>query len=77
MFAQGQFFKQRSNSLPWVRFQLSIILKGKRILFLLFVCLVLKGPKLEIFGSEVFTQIKPVWKGDLATRPKKCKILMV
>jgi hypothetical protein len=23
----------------------------------------LKGPKLEIFGSEVFTQTRPVWKG--------------
>jgi hypothetical protein len=25
----------------------------------------LKGPKLEIFGSGVFTQIRPVWVGDL------------
>jgi hypothetical protein len=30
----------------------------------------LKGPKLEIFGSRVFTQIRPVWVGDLETRPK-------
>jgi hypothetical protein len=28
------------------------------------------GPKLEIFGSGVFTQIRPVWVGDLGTRPK-------
>jgi hypothetical protein len=28
----------------------------------------LKGPKLEIFGSGVFTQIRPVWVGDLGTR---------
>ena len=33
----------------------------------------LKGPKLEIFGSRVFTQIRPVWVGDLG----KFKILMV
>ncbi len=30
----------------------------------------LKGPKLEIFGSRVFTQIRPGWIGDLETRPK-------
>jgi hypothetical protein len=30
----------------------------------------LKGPKLEIFGSGVFTHIRPVWVGDLGTRPK-------
>ncbi len=30
----------------------------------------LKGPKLEIFGSWVFTQIRPEWVGDLETRPK-------
>jgi hypothetical protein len=29
-----------------------------------------KGPKLEIFGSRVFSQIRPVWVGDLGTRPK-------
>jgi hypothetical protein len=31
---------------------------------------VLKGPKLEIFGSRVLTQIRPVWVGDLRTRQK-------
>ncbi len=30
----------------------------------------LKGPKLKIFGSGVFTQIRPVSVGDLGTRPK-------
>jgi hypothetical protein len=30
----------------------------------------LKGPKLEIFGFRVFTQIRPVWVGDLGTREK-------
>ncbi len=30
----------------------------------------LKGPKLEIFDSGVFSQIRPVWVGDLGTRPK-------
>jgi hypothetical protein len=29
----------------------------------------LKGPKLEIFGSWVFTQIRPVWVGDLGVSP--------
>jgi hypothetical protein len=29
----------------------------------------LKGPKLEIFGSEVFALIRPVWIGDLGARP--------
>jgi hypothetical protein len=33
----------------------------------------LKGPKLEIFGSRVFTQIRPVWVGDLGTRQKNLK----
>jgi hypothetical protein len=32
-----------------------------------------KGPKLEIFGSRVFPQIRPVWAGDLRTRAKKSK----
>jgi hypothetical protein len=33
----------------------------------------LKGPKLEIFGSEVFKQIRPVWLCDLGTKPKTSK----
>jgi hypothetical protein len=32
------------------------------------------SPKLEIFGSEVLTQIRPVWVGDLGTRPKNPKL---
>jgi hypothetical protein len=34
----------------------------------------LEGPKLEIFGSLVFTHIRPVWVGDLGTRPKYSKL---
>jgi hypothetical protein len=34
----------------------------------------LKGPKLEIFGTGVFAQIRPVWVGDLGTRPKYSKL---
>jgi hypothetical protein len=30
----------------------------------------LQGPKLEIFGASVFTQIRPVWVGDLGTMQK-------
>jgi hypothetical protein len=30
----------------------------------------LKGPKLEIFGFRVFSQIRPVGVGDLGTRQK-------
>ncbi len=33
----------------------------------------LKGPKLEIFDSRVFALIRPVWKGDLGSRPKILK----
>jgi hypothetical protein len=33
----------------------------------------LKGPKLEIFGFRVFSQIRPVWVGDLGTRQKNAK----
>jgi hypothetical protein len=34
----------------------------------------LKGPKLAIFGFRVFfTQIRPVWVGDLGARPKNFK----
>jgi hypothetical protein len=28
----------------------------------------LKGPKLEIFGSRVFSQIRPIWVGDLGKK---------
>ncbi len=38
--------------------------------------LLFKGPKLEIFGSRVYTQIRTVWVGVLGTRPKNFKILM-
>jgi hypothetical protein len=34
----------------------------------------LKGPKLEIFGSGIFTQIRPVRVGDLGTKPKNSKV---
>ncbi len=30
----------------------------------------LKGPKREIFVAGIFTEIRPVWVGDLETRPK-------
>jgi hypothetical protein len=33
----------------------------------------LKGPKREIFGLRIFTQIRPIWIGDLGTRPKNPK----
>ncbi len=34
----------------------------------------LKGPKLEIFlASGFFSQIRPVWVGDLGTRQKNSK----
>jgi hypothetical protein len=33
----------------------------------------LKGPKLEIFGFRVFSQIRLVWVGDLGTRQKNSK----
>ncbi len=29
---------------------------------------------LEIFGSGVFTQIRPVWVGDLGARPENPKL---
>jgi hypothetical protein len=32
-----------------------------------------KGHKLEIFCSGVFTQIRPVWVGDIGPRPKNSK----
>jgi hypothetical protein len=33
----------------------------------------LKRPKLEIVGSGVFALVRPVWIGDLETRPKISK----
>jgi hypothetical protein len=33
----------------------------------------LKRPKLETFGSGVFTQIRPVWVGNFGARPKDSK----
>jgi hypothetical protein len=35
----------------------------------------LKRPKREIFVAGIFTQIRPVWVGDLETRPKNLKSL--
>jgi hypothetical protein len=35
----------------------------------------LKGPKREIFVAGIFTEIRPVWEGDLETRPKNLKSL--
>jgi hypothetical protein len=34
-------------------------------------CLILKGPKHEIFESRFFTEIRPVRIGDLGTGEKK------
>ncbi len=33
----------------------------------------LKGHKLDIFVARVFTQIRPIWDGDLGTKPKNSK----
>ncbi len=35
----------------------------------------LKGPKREMFVAGIFTEIRPVWVGDLETRPKNLKSL--
>jgi hypothetical protein len=35
----------------------------------------LKGPKREIFVTGIFTEIRPVWVGDLETRPIYLKSL--
>ena len=37
--------------------------------------LALKGPKREIFVAGIFAQIRPIWIGDLGTRPKNPKKL--
>jgi hypothetical protein len=37
----------------------------------------LKGPKREIFVAGIFTEIRPVWVGDLETRPKNLKKVYV
>ncbi len=34
-----------------------------------------KGPKREMFVAGIFTEIRPVWVGDLETRPKNLKSL--
>jgi hypothetical protein len=45
-------------------------------LSLIQVCKIgLKGPKREIFDFGVFAQIRPIWIGDLGTRPKNYKFL--
>jgi hypothetical protein len=38
-------------------------------------CVPLKGPKCEIFVAGIFAQIRPIWIGDLGTRPKNPKKL--
>ncbi len=40
--------------------------ENKLFLFLFFF--ILKGPKREIFVAGIFTEIRPVWVGDLETR---------
>jgi hypothetical protein len=35
----------------------------------------LKGPKREMFVAGIFTEIRPVWVGDLETMPKNLKSL--
>jgi hypothetical protein len=35
----------------------------------------LKGPKREMFVAGIFTEIRPVWVGDLESRPKNLKSL--
>jgi hypothetical protein len=35
----------------------------------------LKGPKREMFVAGIFTEIRPVWVGDLESRPKNLKNL--
>jgi hypothetical protein len=35
----------------------------------------IRGAHLEIFVAEIFTQIRPVWAGDLETRAKNPKCL--
>jgi hypothetical protein len=35
----------------------------------------LKGPRREMFAAGSFTEIRPVWVGDLETRPKNQKSL--
>jgi hypothetical protein len=34
----------------------------------------LKGPKREMFVAGIFTEIRPVWVGDLEIRQKKKKV---
>ncbi len=50
----------------------------RNTIFLIFCMTIwhfLKGPKREIFGAGIFTEIRPVWVGDLETRPKNLKSL--
>jgi hypothetical protein len=35
-----------------------------------------KGPKHEKFVAKIFTQIRPVWIGELETKPKTSKNLV-
>jgi hypothetical protein len=37
----------------------------------------LKGSKREMFVARIFTEIRPVWVGDLETRPKNLKKFMI
>jgi hypothetical protein len=38
-------------------------------------CTLIKGPMCEMFGAGIFTEIRPVWVGDLETRPKNPRSL--
>jgi hypothetical protein len=41
---------------------------------LYFYFLNLKGPKREMFVARIFTEIRPVWVGDIESRPKNLKV---
>jgi hypothetical protein len=53
----------------------SILVHVQFCIALLYKNCCLKGPQLEIFGSRVYTQIRPAWVGDLGTRPTKSKFV--
>ncbi len=53
----------------------SIIVHVQFCIALLYKNCCLKGPQLEIFGSRLYTQIRPAWVGDLGTRPTKSKFV--
>jgi hypothetical protein len=65
LFPNRNFFQGSDENILFFVYVMALLMGQVAISFVY-----LKGPKREIFDSGVFAQIRPIWIGDLGTRPK-------